>query len=166
MIPSTRVSAVAVLGKRTHAIGKNGVLLWHVPQDMQRFKTLTTGHPVIMGRKTWESLPEHFRPLPNRSNIVITRQKKYPAQGAFVVNALEQALYLAKTCPGANEIFIIGGASIYAEALPHTNRLYLTLVDSDTQGDTFFPTYDSFRTVVEEVGIATNPPCTFVILEK
>lgn len=120
------------------ALGKNNELLWSIPEDMQHFKMLTMGHPVIMGRKTWESLPERFRPLPNRHNIVITTQEEYVADGAVVVHSMEDAILL-----GDGRIFVIGGAQIYNEALPYADVIHLTIVDVDVpDADVFFPDFD------------------------
>jgi dihydrofolate reductase len=138
----TRVALIAALGAKTRAIGKNGRLLWHIPEDLKRFKALTSGHPVIMGRKTWESLPEKFRPLPNRTNIVVTRDPSYAAPGALVAASLDAALAAAASAPGSEEIFVIGGGELYTAALPFAYRLYLALVDSDAPGDAFFPEYE------------------------
>ena len=137
-----RIALIAALGARTRAIGKQGELLWRLPEDLKRFKALTSGHPVIMGRKTWESLPERARPLPGRTNIVVTRQPEYEAPGAVVTDSLEAALAAAARADGADEVFVIGGGELYAAALPRASRLYLTLVDSDAEGDAFFPAYD------------------------
>ena len=146
--PAPHISLIAALGARTRAIGKDGKLLWHIPEDLRRFKALTEGHPVVMGRKTWESLPGKFRPLPARTNIVVTRQADYMAPGATVVDSLESALAAAASAPGADEIFVIGGGELYAAALPLASRLYLTLVDSDAEGDTLFPTYENAFTKI------------------
>ncbi len=140
---SGRVALIAAVGVHTRAIGKGGELLWHISEDMQRFKKLTVGHPVIMGRKTWESLPEKFRPLPGRTNIVVTRQADYNANGATVVDSFESARAAAARAPGAGEIFVIGGGELYAAALPYADRLYLTLIDEEKEGDVYFPPYES-----------------------
>lgn len=144
---SGRLSLIAALGKGRE-LGKAGKLLWRLPDDMQRFKELTLGHPVIMGRKTWESLPEKFRPLPGRTNIVVTRQAGLEAAGATVTDSLESALAASKRAPGADEIFVIGGGELYAAALPLAGRLYLTLVDATAEADTFFPEYEKEFTKV------------------
>ena len=126
-------------------IGINNTLPWHLPQDLAHFKAKTSGCPVIMGRKTWDSLPPKFRPLPGRTNIVITRDAGFQAEGARVVQTLEQALALAeKICliDGAEEAVVIGGAQIYALALPLADRLYLTQVHADVEGDAHFPPLD------------------------
>lgn len=105
------------------AIGKNGDLIWKIPADLKRFKLLTTGHPVIMGRKTWDSLPK--KPLPGRRNIILTRQKDFRVPEAETVDSIEKAISLTQD----DEPFIIGGAEIYNAFLPHVNRLYLTFVE-------------------------------------
>lgn len=139
----SRISLIAAIG-RNREIGKRGELLWHIPDDMKHFRDLTSGHPVIMGRKTWESIPEKFRPLPWRTNIVVTRQAGYEAGGASVVDGLSDAFLLAQDSPGASETFVIGGGELYTAALPYATRLYLTLVDaSDADADTFFPEYET-----------------------
>lgn len=136
------ISVIVAIG-RGRAIGKDNALLWHIPDDLKRFKALTLGHPVIMGRKTWESLPEKFRPLPSRTNIVITRQAEYAARGATVVNSLEEARAAAARAEGCDEIFIIGGAQLYIQALPYADRLYLTVIEDDKEGDAFFPEFEN-----------------------
>jgi dihydrofolate reductase len=108
---------------------------------MKRFRDITMGHPVIMGRKTYESLPDKFRPLPGRENIIITRDASYEAPGARVTHSLEEATDLAKTLD-EEEIFIGGGQQTYEQALPQIDKLYLTIVESDKIGDTFFPPYE------------------------
>ncbi|MGE5541306.1 MAG: dihydrofolate reductase [Bacillota bacterium] len=136
------IHLIAALSKQTRAIGKNGDLLWHIPADLGRFKSLTIGHPVIMGRKTWESLPEKFRPLPGRTNIVVSRDTGYSASGATVVNTLEEAFEMAKGTEGADKIFVIGGGQLYEAALPYADQLDLTLINDPVEGDTFFPPYE------------------------
>lgn len=124
------------------AVAQNGVigggnqLLWHISEDLQRFKRITSGHPVIMGRKTFESLG---RPLPNRHNVIITRQKDYQPEGVTVVGSLEEAIALF---PAEEEVFITGGGEIYRQALPLTDKVYLTVVCRDYEGDTHFPELD------------------------
>jgi dihydrofolate reductase len=126
---------------KNRALGKDGDLLWKISDDLKRFRELTRGHPVIMGRKTWESLPTQVRPMPGRTNIVITRQMDYQAPGATVVSSIADALAAAKAAPGADEAFVIGGGTIYTESLPFADRLYLTLIDAQKEGDAFFPPY-------------------------
>ncbi|PKO90498.1 MAG: diacylglycerol kinase [Betaproteobacteria bacterium HGW-Betaproteobacteria-12] len=126
------IAAVA----RNRVIGKDNQLLWNIPEDMAHFKALTQGHAVLMGRKTWESLPERFRPLPGRRNIVISRQAGYAAAGAEVAGSLEDGIALAS---GAQQLFIIGGAEIYAQAMPLADRLEITEVGLTPEGDAWFP---------------------------
>jgi dihydrofolate reductase len=119
---------------RNGAIGHAGGLPWHIPSDLKRFKQTTIGKPVIMGRKTWESLPR--KPLPERRNIVMTRSRDFVAEGAVVVHDVDQAL---KVCGDAEEVCVIGGGEIYARFLPLAGRIYLTEVDVDVEGDTRAP---------------------------
>ncbi len=129
------ISLIAALA-RNRAIGKNGQLLWHLPEDMRHFRETTRGKPVIMGRKTWESLPDSFRPLPGRHNIVISRNPAYVAPGATLVSSLNDAM---REAGEALEVFVIGGAELYRQALPIADRLYLTEIAEDFDGDVFFP---------------------------
>lgn len=161
-----RISLIAALGT-DRAIGKDNELLWHLPADLARFKELTKSHPVIMGRKTWESLPEKFRPLPGRFNIVVTRSGWYEAPGATTAFSFPEALSYAKEAEGSEEIFVIGGGEIYRAALPFASRLYLTLVDDPTPGTVTFPEYTDFtnelsRETHEENGISYD----FVTFER
>ena len=126
-------------------IGRNNSLPWYLPNDLKYFKQTTMGKPVIMGRKTYESIG---KPLPGRTNIVITRQADYQPEGVKVVNSVEAAKELAESVcliDGQDEAMIMGGAEIYALSLPYTDRLYLTEVHADVQGDAFFPEYDKSR---------------------
>ena len=118
-------------------IGKDGVMPWHLPEDLAHFKRLTQGWPVIMGRKTWDSLPPRFRPLPGRTNIVITRQTDWNEAGAQSVASLDIALDL---CKASTEVWIIGGAQIYAQAEPLAQRIEVTEIAQDFAGDAFAPT--------------------------
>ncbi|MBT4934358.1 MAG: dihydrofolate reductase [Rhodospirillaceae bacterium] len=131
------VALVAALGEN-RVIGKDGGLPWHIPGDLKLFKQTTMGKPIIMGRKTWESLG---RPLPGRTNIVITRKPAYRADGAEVAGDLAQALAVAGQQEG-EEVMVIGGAEIYRLALPKADRLYLTEVALSPQGDALFPDFD------------------------
>lgn len=126
------IAAVA----RNRAIGRAQSLLWHLPEDMRHFRETTTGNTVIMGRRTWESLPKAFRPLPNRRNIVLSRDPAYHAPGATLATSFEQARLLAGS---AEEVFVIGGAELYRQALALADRLYITEVASTPPGDAFFP---------------------------
>ena len=135
--PKPRLTLIAAVAKN-RVIGNGNALPWRLPEDLKRFKALTLGHPVIMGRKTWESLG---RPLPGRTNIVISRRVDFHAPGATSVGSLEAALAKAEAT-GTDEAFIIGGAEIYAQALPLARRLQLTEIDRDYAGDAFFPSLD------------------------
>lgn len=162
---SGNISLIAAIGKNRE-IGLQGELLWRMSDDLKRFKELTSGHPVIMGRKTWESLPERFRPLPERTNIVVTRQLGYKAEWAIVVDGLSDAFLAATEAPGSGEVFIIGGGELYTAALPYATHLYLTLVDETADADTYFPEYEQdFKIIHEEVALG-EPPHSFVTLER
>ncbi len=147
-------------------IGKKGSgLLWHIPEDMRHFKELTTGHVVIMGRKTYETIG---KALPNRVNIIITRDPNYRAEGAITVHSLEEALRLAqgKTFE-SNEIFIIGGGEIYEQAIGLADKLYLTLVHQNFEGDVFFPDYPEFKKEVSrQEGESNGLKYTWIELER
>lgn len=159
-----RVSAIAAIGKN-RVLGKHNQLLWHIPDDLRRFKALTLGHPVIMGRKTFESIIAVLgKPLPGRTNVVVTRNidfvnrysdlrsryDEFP-KSVIVASGIEEAIEKAKSAPGGEEIFIGGGGEIYRQALPFTERLYLTLIDDEKEGDSFFPAYeDEFKKQVFE----------------
>ncbi len=163
----SRISAIAAIGKRTRVLGKDNDLVWDIPADLERFRNVTREHPIIMGRLTWESLPAERRPLPKRTNIVVSRNADYDAPGATVVTSVEAAIEEAKNAPGADEIFIIGGSGIFAAALPYIDRLMLTLVDDDSDGDVHFPEYPEFTKMVEqELHPEHNPPYEYVTLER
>ena len=132
------VSLVAAVA-RGGVIGRDNAIPWRIPEDARRFRELTLGHPVVMGRRTWDSLPDRFRPLPGRRNVVVTRNRDWHAEGAERAGSLTNALGLLD---GAPQVFVIGGAGIYAEALPLADELLLTEVDADVDGDVFFPTWD------------------------
>jgi dihydrofolate reductase len=132
------IAAVA----KNRVIGKDNQLLWNIPEDMAHFKALTQGHAVLMGRKTWESLPERFRPLPGRRNIVITRQADYAAPGAVVASSLEQGIAAAH---GTEKLFIIGGAEIYTQAMMLADTLEITEVGLEPEGDAWFPEISGSR---------------------
>jgi dihydrofolate reductase len=133
-----RVALVAALA-RGGVIGRDGGIPWHLPEDVAHFRELTTGHPVVMGRRTWDSLPDRFRPLPGRRNIVVTRNPDWQGLGAERASSLEAALELG----GEDErVFVIGGAQLYAAALAVADELLLTEIDADVEGDTVFPPFD------------------------
>ena len=122
---------IIVAISRNRVIGNNNQLIWSLPADLKRFKQMTTGNPVVMGRKTYESIG---KPLPNRRNIIITRDNEYKAEGCEIVNSLEEALMLCN-----NDCFIIGGGEIYKQSMGLADKIYLTIVNEDFEGDTFFP---------------------------
>jgi dihydrofolate reductase len=156
---------------RNRTIGRANTLPWHLPEDLKFFKRVTMGKPIIMGRKTWESIG---RPLPGRCNIVISRNLEFQATGAETASSLQQALSLGEQISrrdGVDEICIIGGAEIYAQALPLADRLYLTQVHADVEGDAFFPEFDlsPWQEVEREdfSASAANPyDYSFLMLEK
>jgi dihydrofolate reductase len=128
--------ALVVAHSRNRVIGRDGDLPWHLPSDLRRFKELTTGGTVVMGRRTWDSLPPRFRPLPGRRNVVVSRNG---CDAPDVRRSVEEAL--------EDGCFVIGGGEIYAQALPHADRVYATEIDADVDGDVFFPALDGFREV-------------------
>lgn len=121
---------------RNGVIGVNKQLPWHLPEDLAHFKRMTLGHPVLMGRKTWESLPPRFRPLPGRINAVLTRNENCNENGAQVFHDLREALTFFQD---QTEVWVIGGAEIYAQALPHAQRIVVTEIDADFEGDAYAP---------------------------
>lgn len=152
----TTISLIVAMDE-ARLIGRSGGLPWHIPEEMRAFKRITMGHPCIMGRKTWESLK---RPLPGRLNVVVTRQSGYTATGAVVVTSLAQALELAKArCDEwGDEVFVIGGAELYRDALPLAQRLYLTRVQGRFDGDVYFPEFDPVGFRVTRTGGGEGPP--------
>ena len=158
----TEISIIVAVGKN-NVIGSDGKLPWHMPADLKRFKELTTGKPVIMGRKTYESIG---KPLPNRTNIILTRSADYEAGGCIVVNSLDEAL---EATEGEKEAMIIGGASIYAQFLPKARRIYMTQIDALIEGDVYFPAVSGWREVnIEHHKKDDKNPhdYTFVIFER
>lgn len=140
------VSAIAAIG-RNRELGKDNKLLWHIPEDLKRFREITRGHPVIMGRKTFESIVGYTgKPLPDRTNIVVSRRPRMidlrNQSSVLAVASVEEAIEKAKQLDNT-EVFIIGGAQIYETALPYTDKLYLTLIDAEAEADSFFPPYET-----------------------
>lgn len=129
--------SIIVAVAQNNVIGNNNQLIWHIPDDLKRFKALTMGHHIIMGRKTWESIG---RPLPGRNSIVVTRNKNFDAPGAQLAGSLEEAIALSS---GDAEVFIIGGGELYRQALPMANKIYLTKVHRYFEGDVSFPELDT-----------------------
>lgn len=159
---SPEVSIIAALSKKDRTIGKDGALPWRIPADMRRFRELTTGNTVIMGRKTFESIG---KPLPNRTNIVITRDRGFSANGCLVAHSLDEAIIIATELQG--KLFIIGGGQIYTQAMDIADKLILTLVDGEFEGDTFFPDYSDFNRVVSrEKQEQGGQKFEFVVLER
>ena len=158
------MAIISALG-RNRAIGIEGKLPWHLPDDLRRFKRITMGHPVVMGRKTYASLG---RPLPGRTNLIVTRNPAFRADGCLVLHRLDEALRAAGDQPGGDLIFVIGGGEIYRQALPLADRLYLTLVDDEpADADTFFPEYDRlFLEQSRENHPDAHPPYAFVDLVR
>lgn len=143
------ICIVVALSSKKRAIGNKGKLLWHIPGDLQRFKSLTLGHPVIMGRKTFESIVSYSGgPLPDRTNIIVSRSVTH-IDGCLVFDSLEKALTAAKELD-RDEIHIGGGSEIYTQALPFVDRLYITRVHDEPEADAFFPEYTEFKKVVSE----------------
>jgi dihydrofolate reductase len=148
-------------------IGHHGRLPWRISSDLRRFKTITMGHHLIMGRRTYETIR---RPLPGRTMIIITRNSNYIAEGCFVVSSLDHALRLAKE-RGETEAIVIGGGEIYAQALPLANRIYMTIVHAQVPADVFFPELDvtewkEVQLVYTPAGEGDSYPTTFRILER
>ena len=157
--------SLIVAMSRNRIIGDKNRLPWYLPEDLKHFKAITMGHPIIMGRKTFDSIG---RPLPGRENIVVTRNEDYDAPGVIVVHSLAEAV---QAC-GDRDAFVIGGAQLYQEALAHAQRLYVTMIDRDFEGDTYFPNIacKTDYTVVEESDLKTSSseqlPYRFIVLEK
>lgn len=146
-------------------IGKDGAMPWHLPEDLAHFKQLTQGCPVLMGRKTWDSLPPKFRPLPGRTNIVITRQADWQAEGAQRAGSLEEALQLAGAAP---EVWVMGGAQIYARAEPLASRIEVTEIAENFDGDAHAPALGpGWRETARRAHVAASGlPYSFVTLER
>lgn len=165
-----RVSLIVAVSENG-VIGKDNDLIWHLPKDMKFFKDSTQGHHVIMGRKNFESIPHKFRPLPNRTNIIVTRQSGYVAEDCIVVNSIEDSLKIAEK-NGDDEPFIIGGGQIYKVALENNlvNRVYLTRIHHSFDGDTFFPNLSEDWKIIEREDCVADEKnkynYSFLVLEK
>jgi dihydrofolate reductase len=146
-------------------IGRDNTLPWHLPEDLAHFKRTTLGCPVVMGRKTWDSLPPRFRPLPGRLNIVLTRDASWQAEGAARAGSLDEALAL---CPSDADVWVIGGAQIYAQALPRAHSAVVTEIGMAFEGDAFAPTFGpEWRETRREAHVAASGlPYAFVTLER
>lgn len=132
------IIAIAAIGMNNE-LGKDNQLIWHLPNDFKRFKTLTTGHYIIMGRKTFESFP---KPLPNRTHVIITRQKNYTAENCIVVDSLKKAIAV---CPKDEDVYVIGGGEIYNQSIDFADKLEITKVFHSFEADTFFPEIDTTK---------------------
>lgn len=160
------ISIIAAIASETRAIGKENKLLFRIPNDLKRFRSLTENHPIIMGRKTYESIG---RALPKRTNIVISNNTELVIRDVYVTQTLNSAIATAKKATGSDEIFIIGGGQVYKEALPYTDRIYLTVVKSDQAGDVFFPEYQEFTKIVsreEHTDQDNSLSYEFLVLER
>ncbi|MET4621404.1 dihydrofolate reductase [Arthrobacter sp. 2762] len=142
---AAKMTGIGMIWAQTKSgvIGKDGSMPWHLPEDLKHFSQLTTGHPVIMGRKTWESFPDKYRPLPGRTNIVVTRNPEWAstpeAEGAVVVSSLDAALLESQFAPGGQKVWIIGGGQIFEQSMGIANVAVVTIIDADPDGDTFAP---------------------------
>jgi dihydrofolate reductase len=161
--------ALIVAVSQNNVIGRDNQLPWHLPEDLQYFKSVTMGKPILMGRKTYDSIG---RPLPGRTNIVITRDPSWAAEGVVVVNSLEDAISAgAEACEAADsdEVMVIGGAQIYRDCLPIAEKLYLTKVEAEVDGDAFFPKIDMdqwHKISEKEPKTVDKHPYRFLILER
>ncbi len=159
----SRISIMAAITDE-RGLGKDNDLLVKIPEDFVRMKALTMGHPIVMGRKRYESIG---RPLPGRTNIVVTRDSAYAVAGVTIAHSLENALEVAKKSSGFDEIFIFGGSQIFQQAIGIVDRLYLTVIHKNFPADVFFPEYSNFTKVLEKKDeIFENVPYTFLTLEK
>ena len=158
-----RISFIAAIGENRE-LGNNNKLLWHIPEDWKYFKATTMGHPILMRRKTFESIG---KPLPDRPNIVITRNPAWKQEGVLVAPTVEEALAKARVLD-TEEIFIIGGAQVFEELLGKADRLYLTLVDAEGEADAFFPPYEHLFTkkLSEKSGEHNGLKYRFIVLER
>lgn len=163
--------SIIVAMDENRGIGKNNGLLWHIPDELKRFREITTGHPIIMGRKTYESIG---RPLPNRTNIIITRDPEFKAEGIVIVNSLENSLEVAKESQESDEskeVFIIGGGQIFQQAMDSgiIDKLYVTIVSGEYEPTVFFPEYEHifkkkiFEKEIKAKGTKDGKPETFKV---
>lgn len=161
-----KISAIVAMSEN-HVIGDNNQLPWHLPADLKHFKAITSGHPILMGRKTYESIG---RPLPNRTNIIITRNHSFQAPGCIVIKSIDEAVERA-AATGSDEIFIIGGAEVYKQLMPHIERIYLTIVHEIFEGDAFFPELDQSQwvqteRVTHEADADNDYAYSFILLQR
>ena len=157
------LSIIVVIGKNRE-IGCNNKLLWDIPEDMARFKKITTGHPVIMGQATFESIG---KALPNRTNVILTLDKEFQADNCKIAYSIDEGVEIAKNSPGGEESFVIGGGQIYKQMISIADKLYLTIVDDTPEADTFFPEYGEFKNTIKEETVETDDiKYTFLELTK
>ena len=157
-----KLSIIAAIGDNK-ALGKDNKLIFRISEDLKRFKEITSGHPIIMGRKTFESIG---RPLPNRTNIIVTRDKDFKVDGCEVAHSVEEAVEVAKKVEDI-EIFIIGGGQIYKQSITFADKLYLTIVEGEPEADTYFPDYAEFKKIILEESHETDGlKYKFLELEK
>ncbi len=142
-----KISIIVAVAGEKRVIGKKGGMPWYIPAELKRFKQITMGHPIIMGRRTHESIG---KPLPGRTNIIVTHDVEYQSPGCLIAHSLDEAIEKAKGKEGSDEIFVIGGGELYKQALPSANKLYLTYIDKEIEGDVFFPDYSEFKKIVSE----------------
>jgi len=154
------ISIVAIIGKNRE-LGKNNQLIWNIPEDMQRFRKITYGHPVIMGRKTYESIGKKLK---GRNNIIITKNDDFQASGCMVVYSLDKAIEYAQQMD-QQEIFVIGGQQIYEQSLPRADKLYLTVVEETAEADSYFPEYPEFTNIIYKKEIETENGIKYKFLE-
>jgi dihydrofolate reductase len=164
------ILSIIVAVAENDVIGKDNTLIWNLPADMKFFKEKTKGHVIITGRKNYESIPEKFRPLPDRTNIVITRQTDYKAPGAIVVASIEAAIQYVKQHHANEEVFIIGGAEIYKQTINLCDKIYLTRIHHSFEGDAFFPELTTDWKLVHQENISADEknkyPFTFQIWQR
>lgn len=157
------ISLIVAISKN-RVIGRDNKIPWHISADLKRFRALTIGHPIIMGRKTFESIG---KPLPKRTNIIVTRDVDYAAEGVEVTHSIDEAIKQAQGKEGSEEVFIIGGGQIYNQSMNLADRLYLTVVDEEVEGDVFFPDYSEFKKIVsKEDNQSGDLKYSFLTLEK
>lgn len=157
------LSLIVAMGEN-RVIGVENRLPWHIPEDLKRFKKITLGHPIVMGRKTYESIG---KPLPGRTNLVVSRNKEFRAEGVATFSSLEEALSWAERAPGSEEVFVIGGAEIFRLCLEKADRIYLTVVKWPFDGDTYLPAFDeSAFDVISTEEISQSPAAVLKVLER
>lgn len=155
--------SIVVAMAENHVIGVDNRLPWNIPEDLKRFKKITSGHPIIMGRKTYESIG---RVLPGRTNLIVTRNRDYRVEGAVTCGSFAEALAWAERSPGSDEIFVIGGGELFKEVLPRVDRIYLTVVHWPFEGDVYFQFAEDQFAEVSSEKISEKPASTLRVLER